>query len=73
VIAFLFCNQLVKHPIGLSCFGMERKGLVIVRCMHGLIEGQCSICVNLREKLQPEKLQTEKEKPSNRKAKKAKG
>jgi hypothetical protein len=52
---------------------MERKGLVIVRCMHGLIEGQCSICVNLREKLEPEKLQTEKEKPSNRKAKKAKG
>jgi hypothetical protein len=52
---------------------MERKGLVIIRCRHGLIEGQCSICVNVDEKLEPEKLQTEKEKPSNRKAKKAKG
>jgi hypothetical protein len=40
--------------------------------MHGLIEGQCSICVNLREKLQPEKLQTAREKPSSRKVKKAK-
>jgi hypothetical protein len=52
---------------------MERKALVIIRCVHGLIEGQCSICVNLHEKLQPEKLQTAREKPSDRKTKKAKG
>lgn len=54
-------------------FWHGKESFVTIRCMHGLIEGQCSICVNLREKLGPEKLQTEKEKPSNRKAKKAKG
>jgi hypothetical protein len=40
--------------------------------MHGLIEGQCSICGKLAEKLRSEKLQTATDKPSNRKAKKAK-
>jgi len=40
--------------------------------MHGLIEGQCSICEKLSEKLQTEKLQTEMDKSSHKKAKKAK-
>jgi hypothetical protein len=40
--------------------------------MHGLIEGQCSVCEKLRKKLQPEKLQPATDKRSNRKAKKAK-
>ena len=51
---------------------MERKALVIIRCMHGLIEGQCSICGKSGERLQSEKLQTDTDKSSKRKAKKAK-
>jgi hypothetical protein len=40
--------------------------------MHGLIEGQCSICGKTVRKLQTEKLQTAADKPSNGKAKKTK-
>jgi hypothetical protein len=41
--------------------------------MHGLLEGQCSICEKLRENLQSENLKKETDKPSNTNIKKAKG
>jgi hypothetical protein len=40
--------------------------------MHGLIEGQCSVCQKMVEKGQTEKLQTASNKPSHKKRKKLK-
>jgi hypothetical protein len=49
-----------------------KESFVVIRCMHGLIEEQCSLCQKLIERSRTEKLQTATEKPSNRKARKPK-
>jgi hypothetical protein len=58
------------HLLDVSAW--KGKALVIIRCMHGLIEGQCSVCQKQVQKVQTEKLQTEMNKPSHKKRKKLK-